>query len=279
MTKRNESYDDWLDEFCEEKKGRGLSIKSINGYRYSIQKYLIFLGGSEINKQSYYSYLGSLNVGPTSKVHYARDLRCFLYWCQTEGLISSFKVSLPKAQEPMPKIVSKEDVAKLLKRYSRTFPEDRMHAVVCLILATGLRSRSIVNIMTEDLDLENRLLLIRELKNKRITILPMTDALVLELSRYLRRWDLGRWLFPKEDGGQLKSEGLQSAYERYAKKRGVPYGLHALRHYYATEAVKAGMTPFALQKVLGHSDINITMRYVNLVNGDLGKEMQKVDLI
>ena len=278
MTARGVSYQDWLDDFCYEKKGRGLAEKSINGYRYSVQKFLDFLENNEISKSSYYSYLASLDVSPTSKIHYARDLRCFLYWCQDEGLLPRFKVSLPKAQEPLPKIVSSEDVARLLQR-GKTFPEDRMRAVVCLILATGLRARSIVNILTDDVDLENQLIQIRALKSKKVIFLPMTDSLCYELNRYIKRWDLGVWLFPKEDGGQLQSEGLQSAYKRYAHKRGVPYGLHALRHYYATEAVKAGMTPFALQKVLGHTDINVTMRYVNLVNGDLGKEMSKVDLI
>lgn len=274
-----EGYDDWLEDFLNEKKGQGLAEKSIKGYRYSIQKFLDFLGPGVIDKTSYYSYIASLNVGPTSKVHYARDLRCFIYWCQEEDLLGRFKVSLPKAQEPLPKITTKGNVDSLLIHNKKVFAEDRMYTVICLILATGLRCRSVVNIRLDDLDLDNRLLQIRELKSKRFTVLPITDGLFSILNRYIRRWDLGEWLFPKENGGQLKSEGLQSAYKRYAKARGVPYGLHALRHYFATEAVKAGVTPFALQKILGHSDISVTMKYVNLVNGDLEHEMDKVKLV
>ena len=272
-------YENWLDLFLIEKKGQGLSPVSLKGTEYSVNKYLRFLGNESMSKTSYYEYINSLEVSPISKQHYARDLRSFLYWCQEEELIPNFKVSLPKAQETVPKIISEEDAKALLFRYDHSFSEDRMYAVICLVFSTGLRCRSIVNLKVDDVDFQNRTICVRETKSKKLIVLPMTDKLCRTLYKYTKKYKLTGYLFPSETGEQLQSAGLQSAYKRYARKRGVPYGIHSLRHYYATEAVKKGMTPFALQKVLGHSDLSITMKYVNLVNGDLANEMGKVDLL
>lgn len=279
MTKKDKTYEDWLSEFLSEKEGQGLSKASLKGNEFSIMKYLKFLGNDLMTKSSYYEFINSLNCAPTSKQHYARDIRCFFYWCQREGYIPEFKVSLPKAQEPTPRIISDEDAKALLFKQEDTFSEDRMYTIICLIFATGLRCRSIVNIKVSDLNLKERTLTIRQAKNKRLLVLPITESLYKVLNKYTKTWDLGEWLFPADNGEQLKSSGLQTCYKRYAKRRGVPYGIHSLRHYYATEAVRHGMTPFALQRVLGHSDLSVTMRYVNLVNGDLANEMGKVDLI
>ena len=272
-------YENWLDIYLTEKKGQGLAPASLKGTEYSINKYLKFLGDGFMNKATYYEFLNSLTVSPISKKHYARDLRAFLYWCQSEELIPSFKVTLPKSQDPVPKIISEEEANALLFRYGKSFAEDRMYTIICLIFATGLRSRSIVNIKVEDVDFANRSICIRETKSKKTVILPMTDKLYAILNKYVKKWKPAEYLFPSESGTKLESSGLQSAYKRYARQRGVPYGIHSLRHYYATEAVRHGMTPFALQRVLGHSSIDITMKYVNLVNGDLQNEMRKVDIL
>ena len=279
MTKKLKNYEEWLDNFLAEKEGQGLSSASLKGMRFSLTKYLNFLGDEFMDRTSYYSYLNSLSVAPTSKQHYARDVRCFLYWCQENELIPQFKVSLPKAQEPTPKIISEEDANALLFKNSDTFAEDRMYTIICLIFATGLRCRSIVNIKTEDVDFSNKNIIIREAKGKKVLVLPMTEKLYKILKSYSNKWEIGEYFFCADDGSKLESSGLQSCYKRYARARHVPYGIHSLRHYYATEAVRHGMTPFALQRVLGHSSIDITMRYVNLVNGDLQNEMGKVDLI
>lgn len=279
MTKKLKNYEEWLDDFLSEKEGQGLSSASLRGMRFSLIKYLNFLGDEFMDRTSYYQYINSLDVAPTSKQHYARDVRCFLYWCQENEYIPKFKVAIPKAQEPTPKIITEEDANALLFKIGSSFAEDRMYTIICLIFATGLRCRSIVNIKTEDVDFSNKNLIIREAKGKRVLVLPMTEKLYKVLYKYSKRWEIGEYFFCADDGSKLESSGLQTAYKRYAKARNVPYGIHSLRHYYATEAVRHGMTPFALQRVLGHSSIDITMRYVNLVNGDLEKEMNKVELI
>jgi integrase len=47
---------------------------------------------------------------------------------------------------------------------------------------------------------------------------------------------------------------------------------HQLRHTYASEMVRSGVTLPALMKLLGHSDPGMTMRYVNVASNDLQRE-------
>lgn len=49
----------------------------------------------------------------------------------------------------------------------------------------------------------------------------------------------------------------------------MPYRLHDLRHTYACRLAEKGVNPAAAQRVLGHTDITITMRYYRLVESDV----------
>ncbi len=51
--------------------------------------------------------------------------------------------------------------------------------------------------------------------------------------------------------------------------------LHRLRHTYATEMVRLGVSLPALMQMLGHKDINMTLRYVEVVQLDLQREFHR----
>ncbi len=53
--------------------------------------------------------------------------------------------------------------------------------------------------------------------------------------------------------------------------------MHILRHTFATRCIEAGMIPKTLQKILGHSNIGITMNlYVDATEEEKTKEMDLV---
>lgn len=275
MLQKKVNYYDWLDEFIEDKQASGLSEYSLKSYYYAIDRYLKSVDTGVINKASFNAFINSITGAVESKKHYARSVRAFVYWAIENKELEPFKISLPKGQEPELKIPSTEDIEKLLvKPTSKSFSEYRNWVIVNLIVSTGLRCRSIINIKLTDIDLNNQTIAIRETKNKKILVLPLTDELCKILNKYIKKYELGEYLFPTDGAQKLSVDGLKSSYKRYARKRLVEYtGLHALRHYFATEATRNGMSAFTLQKVLGHSDISITMKYVNLVSDDIKSEL------
>lgn len=63
--------------------------------------------------------------------------------------------------------------------------------------------------------------------------------------------------------------GLRSILLRISERSGVHIAPHALRRTFATLALKAGMNPLHLQGLLGHSSLEMTRRYVQMMDEDL----------
>jgi len=263
-----------LDTFIYEKKAQGLSQATLNSYYFTVDKFLKYCNGEKPSKALFYGFLNSIDVRGETKKHYGRETRVFLYWLMEEGLIDRFKVVLPKGQEPIFRVPPKEQVEELCRKKGNNYTEERMYVICNLVVCTGIRARSIINLRVDDISLEKQQMLLRETKNKHISVIPLNDDITMILRKYIRKWDLSEWLFVTQNGKQMTSEGLSSSYERYAIRCGCcQHGIHSLRHYMITEAVRQGISPYTISKIAGHSDISITMKYVQYVNEDLRNEI------
>jgi len=74
-------------------------------------------------------------------------------------------------------------------------------------------------------------------------------------------------LFAGRHGEALSPTALQRAYNRARRAAGVSKvgGIHALRDAYATHQLAAGLNVERLQRLMGHSSIHTTLRYVHWV--------------
>ena len=124
-----------------------------------------------------------------------------------------------------------------------------------LCLATGARWSEANNLTAQCL-LAYRLIY-RETKNGKSRTVPIDP----KLSEYLRKV-----AFPVKSGRLL--DGAQGAFRKAVERSGIqlPRGqlTHVLRHTFASHLIMNGGDILTLQKVLGHSDLKITMRYAHL---------------
>jgi site-specific recombinase XerD len=96
------------------------------------------------------------------------------------------------------------------------------------------------------------------------------------------RTSLPRWHRPHSEGlllpyGRSRDafyQTLASALQQAAHRAGCPTRVtpHRLRHTFASEMVRLGVGLPALKQMLGHSDIRMTMRYVEVTQLDLQRE-------
>jgi integrase/recombinase XerD len=87
-------------------------------------------------------------------------------------------------------------------------------------------------------------------------------------------------LFVNELGEQMTRNSMQHAITRYNKKRGVnKTSIHAFRHTFAKHYITSGGDAFKLQRLLGHSTLDVTLNYVNLYGKDLKKGYEKHSII
>ncbi|TKJ29701.1 MAG: integrase [Chloroflexi bacterium B3_Chlor] len=78
-------------------------------------------------------------------------------------------------------------------------------------------------------------------------------------------------------GQPLRPSSLRRSFKRYSERADIVGTPHVLRHSFATKAVRSGVSPFVLMRLLGHSDITTTMRYVHASSfGDLVAALDKM---
>ena len=115
----------------------------------------------------------------------------------------------------------------------------------------------------------------RHTKNKKSQVIPLCSSMVIILKEYLyyREGAANDYLFCKEDGDQMSDDALKSAIRRYNKRRGVhKSSIHLFRHTYAKKyLLDCDGNAFSLQRLLGHSTLEMTRHYCNIYNVDLVK--------
>ena len=81
------------------------------------------------------------------------------------------------------------------------------------------------------------------------------------------------YLFPNESGAQLTENGLRCSIARYNKRRGVSKtSIHLFRHTFARKyLVDCGGNAFTLQRLLGHSTLDMTKHYCAIFDADLAR--------
>lgn len=212
---------------------------------------------------------------------YTATLKTFFSWCADQDLCQ-VEVQLFKAPESVPETYTDDELKKLLRHPSRrcSFAELRAWAIVNLLVNNGLRAASLREIRIKDVLLDQSCLLLRHTKRGRTQMLPLSGAMSAVLKEYMRSMiDTGPedWLFPMLDGSQLSHNALRHLISRYNASRGVTKtGIHAFRHTFARlYLVECGGDALKLQRLLGHSTLDMTKHYVRLYDQDLIADFQK----
>jgi len=148
--------------------------------------------------------------------------------------------------------------------------------VVKIALATGLRKSGVFGMKWDDIDFDHKTIKLKVKRDKEVMI-PITDQLIHDIQRY--RNDEGivsEFLFPsmkKDIESPIRSD-CHVSFRNACLKAGIKdFTFHDLRHTFATHFLRKnaqyGMKAIkALQEILGHSDIGMTMKYAHLMEGD-----------
>lgn len=168
--------------------------------------------------------------------------------------------------------LSADDVSRFWSSF-RTF---RDLALIALMLFNGLRSHETIQIQLEDLLLTEAQLRVRG-KGRRERIVPLAHETIQTIQRYvsLERPDSNHsYLFLSLKGPQrgkpMTTAGLRSLFRHHRRSSEVlQANPHRFRHTFGSDMVRAGITLPALMRLMGHSDVHTTMRYVEVSRHDV----------
>lgn len=159
----------------------------------------------------------------------------------------------------------------------RTFTGLRDYTFMLLIIETGLRLSEITAIELEDVKLSEGQIFVRHTKNHLHRYVPIQSKMKEQLKRYMRirgTCETER-LFVTIDGTAMKRNALQKVVGTYGKKagiKGVRCSPHTLRHTFAKLSVMNGAGVFELQRILGHSTMEMVRIYVNLYSSEVNEK-------
>jgi integrase len=161
-----------------------------------------------------------------------------------------------------------DDEEKNVLAYLKTTGRESMYDLVELLIDSGLRLGEAIRLEFADAkDLTIRLWG-DETKSGKSRIVPMTDRVAAIVKRRQEEAGDERRVFHDLDVNT--AQYAWSKVRQHMKMTDDPhFVLHALRHTFATRALKRGVSLPVLQKLLGHADIKQTMRYAHVADEDL----------
>jgi len=220
-----------VDAFAQAELARGMAVKTVN------------------NRLAVLSTLIKYRTGEKSKLRFKLD-----------GMMGELTA------------VSPSDIALLLGACN----DERYRTVILLACEAGLRAGEIRGFQWTDIK-DGQLTVRRALdkvtndviapKHNKVRTVPLSPNLVACLAKLTRR---GLWVIAESDGSSVSYEDLiatvHDLYNRANVARPVK-ALHCLRHSFGTEMAKRVPLP-VLQKLMGHSDVKTTLRYIDVGEGD-----------
>jgi integrase/recombinase XerD len=212
---------------------------------------------------------------------FIRPFNAFLRWLHTEGHISTtLKLPLRKGEVTVIKAFTPEHVTRLLDYQPQGMNDTRISALVWLILDTGLRIQEALNLRRGDVDFENLLVTVMG-KGRKQRIVPMSIEGRKHLFKYCQSHKHD-YIFACRYGTRVTYRNAARDFRALCLRlriTGVRPSFHTLRHTFAYSYIKKGGTILYLQKLLGHTTLDMTRRYCDLSVEDLGEVCNKFSLL
>jgi len=268
---------------------RGLSRNTLHAYQSDLAQLGGFLARREVSPldaqhSDLAAFLAELAAGdedhaPVAAATLQRKaacLRSFYRHLRREGTIEhdpTTDLRGPPKTQRLPKVLSREQVAKLLAQPKGSEPLAlRDRAVLELMYACGLRVSETIGLGLEDVDLEEGLVRAHG-KGSKERIVPVGRRAVSAIEAYRSRGRpvlvgprMQRILFVNHRGGALTRQGLYKIIQNHARGARLEEQMtpHTLRHTFATHLLAGGCDLRSLQEMLGHADLATTQVYTHL---------------
>ena len=279
---------------------RNASKNTLDAYKRDLDDYAEFLSGkkSDFTKadtqtiRNYLSALAKRELAAASvarKLSAIRQLHRFLY---TEGMRKDDPSSVlegPRRGRPLPKIMTVEEVTKLLSTAqelgsqggdtkdaaARRLRALRLAALLELLYASGLRVSELIALPASAARNKSDAIIVRGKGNKE-RLVPIGDAAKRAMKAYLEersekeKASEQRWLFPSfGESGHLTRQHVARELKQLAVSAGISPGKispHVLRHAFASHLLQNGADLRVVQALLGHADISTTQIYTHVLD-------------
>lgn len=268
---------------------RNASLHTVSSYRYDLSQFATFVEAEGVKLQAldhllirrFLTYLHSLGLEKSSLARKLAAVRSFLAFASEKGWLRENPakvVATPKKEKKIPGFLSEEEINAFLDLPCEDDPLSlRDRAILEMLYATGVRVSELVGLNEDDLNLKEKLILVRG-KGKKERLVPFGRKAALSLENYLRvrplllagavsaRAAATRAVFINKAGSRLTCRSVQRIVQKYLKRRSIQKKIspHSLRHSFASHLLSRGADVRAIQELLGHESLATTEKYTHL---------------
>jgi integrase/recombinase XerD len=267
---------------------RGAAANTLDAYERDLTEFSeysksILISAGPTDVRGWISDMEQRGYSASSQARKLSALRQLYRFTFSEGLREddpTGSIDNPRTQRPLPKIMSEADVDQLLltaeeevenaKKDSARFKAARMHALLELLYATGLRVSELVSLPESATRRDVRFLIVTGKGNKE-RMVPLGDKAKQAVSTYnaLLKADDTSWRFPSSgESGHLTRQHFARELKSLAARAGLnatKISPHVLRHAFASHLLQNGADLRAVQQLLGHADISTTQIYTHVL--------------
>lgn len=277
------SLDALIQEYEFDCIGRGHSANTLNAYRNALKQFRLYSEAQGVTELTGITPLlvrgfaaASMKALSPGGAHTRlRVLRALLRWATDEGYFERSpmeRVPMPRLPKKVLDAVTPQDMRKLLLAAQASQNPMKLQALLALLYDTGLRISELCGLELLDL-LPSQRLLVREGKGARDRVVPVSRHTLKLLNRYIEKERSDTALpnlFLVDEAAPYDRQSAYKLLERLCKRAGVKrYGPHCFRRGFAVNFLRNGGDVFTLQRILGHSSLEMTRRYAAMTTDDL----------
>lgn len=207
---------------------------------------------------------------------YRANLSAFFSWLTNEDIIPKnpfLQIATIKCDKKVRKAFSDVELDALRSACKRT----KERAILEILLSTGIRVAELASMEVHDIDRIALSVHVRHGKGSKERITYISEVAMKHLMTYLNgRKETGPILLYNKNHEAISTDGIRHILNTVADRAGVEdVHPHRFRRTFATVMYKRGMPVQEIQALLGHSNINTTMLYIQMDDTQLQASYKK----
>jgi integrase len=249
---------DAVEAFVASRRAKRCAASYEAWLRYGLRSLVAACEELPVEAEPVEAVLGALRVGDETQYDVWVAVRLLYRWLGRRRGVADVGALLerPVRRPKEPRTLSSEEVDRLLAcGLSR-----RDRALVLLLLDTGMRIGEAASLTWRDVGTDRVRIAGKTSGGRSVPLSEATARAMLGIGSPAEVWTGKR--------GRLKVNGLQQAVRTALGKAGLEGGPHLLRHTFGHLYIMAGGDVFSLQRIMGHSQISTTWKYVRMNLGD-----------
>ncbi len=268
---------------------RQLSSNTIDAYKRDLYSFFNYVKKkyNNITKEDIINYIKYLNseLNPKSVNRHIVTLKNYFNFLEKNSMINinpCEDITGLKTKKSIPRVLSEEDIDKLLDINPKNAFEYRNKAMLELMYSSGLRVSELLNLNVNDIDFDLNIVRIFG-KGSKERIMPINEIATSFLYDYINIYrktllknKINDILFLNSRGEKLSRQGFFKILKEIAREKGIKKELspHTLRHSFATHLLNHGADLRSIQTMLGHENIETTQIYTHVSNNMVKEEYE-----